>query len=329
MKRPIAQITGTGRYCPARVLTNADLEKLVETSDQWIQERSGIRERRISEAHETIAFMATEAAGEALGDAGIGPEELDAIILATASPDRLLPATSCDLQASLGAFNAAAFDIDAACSGFLYGLTVGEGLMSAGNARTVLVVGAERLSTIVNYQDRSTCILFGDGVGVAVLQPADDDGRGLLSTYVKSDGRLADLLHRPSGGSVRPVDASVLADQSHMIQMAGREVFKHAVRSMSDACDHALERAGLTADQIDLLIPHQANVRIIDATAKHAGIPADKVYINVDRYGNTSAASIPIALDECVRDGRIKQGDIVLLVAFGAGFTWASCAVRW
>jgi len=201
--------------------------------------------------------------------------------------------------------------------------------MSAGNARTVLVVGAERLSTIVNYQDRSTCILFGDGVGVAVLQPADDDGRGLLSTYVKSDGRLADLLHRPSGGSVRPVDASVLADQSHMIQMAGREVFKHAVRSMSDACDHALERAGLTADQIDLLIPHQANVRIIDATAKHAGIPADKVYINVDRYGNTSAASIPIALDECVRDGRIKQGDIVLLVAFGAGFTWASCAVRW
>ena len=200
--------------------------------------------------------------------------------------------------------------------------------MSAGSAQNVLVVGAERLSTIVNYQDRGTCILFGDGVGVAVLQPTDTT-HGVLSTYMKSDGRLADLLYRPAGGSVRPVDAEVLKDQSHMLHMAGREVFKHAVRSMSDACDHALERAGLSGSDIDILIPHQANIRIIDATARHAGIPSEKVYVNVDRFGNTSAASIPIALDECVRDGRIGEGAIVLLVAFGAGFTWASCAIRW
>jgi 3-oxoacyl-[acyl-carrier-protein] synthase-3 len=328
MQRPIARITGTGRYSPAKVLSNADLEVMVDTSDDWIRERTGIRERRITESHETIAYMATEAARQALDEAGLGPEDLDTIVLGTATPDRLLPSTACDLQASLGAVHAAAFDIDAACSGFLYGMTVAEGLMSSGNARNALVVGAERLSTIVNYQDRGTCILFGDGVGVALLQPADN-GQGVLSTYMKSDGRLADLLYRPAGGSVRPVDQDVLQDQSHMLHMAGREVFKHAVRSMADACDRALEQAGLSGEDIDILIPHQANIRIIDATAKHAGIPPEKVYVNVDRYGNTSAASIPIALDECVREGRIKSGDIVLLVAFGAGFTWASCAIRW
>lgn len=329
MKRPVAQLVGTGRYTPSRVLTNADLEKMVDTSDEWIRERTGIRERRIAERHETVAYMSKMAAEQVLEAAGIGPEEIDAIVLGTASPDRLLPATACDLQAILGAKNAAAFDIQAACSGFIYGLSVAEGMIVSGMAENVLVVGAERLSTITDYRDRSTCILFGDGAGATLVRRATDGRRGILSGYLKSDGTLAELLYRPGGGGCHPPDEQMLADRSYYIKMAGREVFKSAVRSMADACDRALERAGLTSDEIDLLIPHQANIRIIEATAKHAGVPMDKVYVNIDRYGNTSAASIPIALDECVRCGRIKEGMTILLVAFGGGFTWASMVIRW
>jgi 3-oxoacyl-[acyl-carrier-protein] synthase-3 len=323
-----AELGGTGRYVPAKILTNADFERMVDTNDEWIRERTGIRERHVASPDETIAFMGRHACQQALCAAGVEVEDVDAIVLATASPDRLLPSNACDLQATLGAKNAAAFDIGAACSGFIYGLHIAEAMIAAGTSRHVLVVGAERLSTIVNYNDRTTCILFGDGVGATLLRPTTN-GRGILGSYVKSDGTLANLLYREAGGGNRPVDATVLAEGSHFIRMAGREVFKSAVRSMADACAQALARAELTIDDIDLLIPHQANVRIIEATAKHAGIGMDRVYVNVDRYGNTSAASIPMALDECVRGGMIQPGQTILMVAFGGGFTWASMVIRW
>jgi 3-oxoacyl-[acyl-carrier-protein] synthase-3 len=328
MKRPVAEFAATARYVPPRVVTNQDFEKVFDTSDQWIRERSGIRERHYSADHETIAFMASDAARRALGEAGLSPTDLDGLVVATASWDRLLPSQACDIQAALGATKAAAFDIGAACSGFLYAATVAEGMMANGMLRTVLIVGGERLTRIMDDQDRSTAILFGDGVGVAVLQPSHN-GRGILSSYLRSDGTLGNLLYRQGGGALEPPSEQMLADRSYFLRMAGREVFKSAVRSMADACDQALQRAGLEGGDVDLLIPHQANIRIIEATAKHAEIPMDKVYVNVDRYGNTSAASIPMALDEAVRAGRIEPGMTVLLVAFGAGFTWASMVVRW
>jgi 3-oxoacyl-[acyl-carrier-protein] synthase-3 len=259
--------------------------------------------------------------------AGVQAGEIDVIVLSTATPDRLLPATAVDLQAELGAKRAAAFDISAACSGFLYGINIGEGLIVNGTAETVLVVGAEKMSAIVDWTDRSTCVLFGDGAGATVLKRSTR-GRGILSTFMRSDGTLAELLYRPSGGASVPMSAQVLAEKGHLVKMAGREVFKHAVRSMSEAADRALDGAKLTAADVDLLIPHQANVRIIEATAKHAGIDMNKVFVNVDRYGNTSSASIGIALDEAIEQGRVGEGSTVLMVAFGAGFTWASAAVR-
>jgi len=328
VKRPVTEFAATARYVPPRIVTNQDFEKVFDTSDQWIRERSGIRERHYSADHETIAFMASDAARRALADAGLSPADLDGLVVATASWDRLLPSQACDIQAALGATKAAAFDIGAACSGFLYATTVAEGMMANGMLRTVLVVGGERLTRIMDDQDRSTAILFGDGVGVAVLRPSTN-GRGILSSYLRSDGTLGNLLYRQGGGALEPPSEEMLANRSYFLRMAGREVFKSAVRSMADACDEALQRAGLEGGDVDLLIPHQANIRIIEATAKHAEIPMDKVYVNVDRYGNTSAASIPMALDEAVRAGRIEPGMTVLLVAFGAGFTWASMVVRW
>jgi 3-oxoacyl-[acyl-carrier-protein] synthase-3 len=263
-----------------------------------------------------------------LREHGLTPLDLDAIVYATASPDRLLPSQACDLQAILGAKNAAAFDVGAACSGFLYALNVAEGLVAADQARRVLVVAAEKLSRIMDWQDRATAVLFGDGAGATIVQPASGS-RGILSTYMKSDGTLAELLYRPGGGALHPPDEALLADRSYFIHMAGREVYKAAVLSMADACDQALQRACLTGKHVDLLIPHQANIRIIESTAKHAGMPMDKVFVNVDRYGNTSAASIGIALDEAVRTGRVQPGMTILLVAFGAGFTWASMVLKW
>jgi len=258
---------------------------------------------------------------------GVTASELDIIVLGTASPDRLLPATAVEVQANIGASRAAAFDISAACSGWVYGMQVAEGLMAIGSAETALVIGAETLSRIVNWKDRNTCVLFGDGAGATVLKRSTK-GRGILSSFMRSDGSLADLLHRPAGGSLRPVTPEVLADGTNCIMMAGREVFKNAVRSMAESCDRALDGAKLSASDIDLLIPHQANIRIIEATAKHAGMPMEKVYVNVDRYGNTSAASIPMALDEAMRAGRVKEGMTVMFVAFGAGFTWGSIVVK-
>ena len=329
IERPIAQVASVGTAVPERVLTNHDLSQVLDTSDEWIVERTGIRERRIAAPEQSVAMLSRDASLIALERAGVGPEELDAIVLATASPDRLLPSTACDLQALLGATNAAAFDIAAACPGYVYALTVAEGLIASEQSRTVLVVGAEKLSTITDFEDRSTAILFGDGAGASVVRRADGSGRGLLSTFLRSDGRLAPLLYRPGGGSADPISEKVVCERSHYMKMAGREVFKAAVLAMAEACDEALTRAGVSAEEIDLLIPHQANLRIIEATAKHAGMPMSKVMVNLDRYGNTSSASIPLALDQAIAEGRVRPGSLLLLVAFGAGFTWGSAVIRW
>lgn len=330
MIRPIAHIAGTGRGLPARVVTNNDFAELgIETSDEWIVERTGIRERRLCGEGDSTCSMAADAARSAMSRAGVQAGELDTVILSTATPDRLLPATAVDLQAELGATRAAAFDLSAACSGWVYGMTVAEGLIATGAADTVLVAGSEKMSAIIDWSDRSTCVLFGDGAGAVVLRRNDAQKRaGILSTFMRSDGALADLLYRPAGGAAVPMSAAVLEDRSHLVRMAGREVFKHAVRSMSEAADRALDGARLTGNDIDLLIPHQANVRIIEATAKHAHIPMDKVYVNVDRFGNTSSASIPIALDETIEKKIVGPGSTIMMVAFGAGFTWASMIVR-
>jgi 3-oxoacyl-[acyl-carrier-protein] synthase-3 len=326
--RPIAEIAGLGTALPRTVVTNDDLSRTLDTSDQWIVERTGIRERRIAQADETLASLAHAASRTALAQAGLAPAELDAINLATVSPDRRMPGTGCDLQALLGAENAAAFDIAAACPGFVYALAIAEGFIATGTARNVLCVGGERLSTIVDWRDRSTAVLFGDGAGAAVLRPASGN-RGVLSTFLKTDGRLASLLYIPGGAGCDPISEKVVRERSHYMKMAGREVFKAAVHAMAEATDEALRRACVSADDIDLFVPHQANVRIIEATAKHAGIPMDKVMVNLDRYGNTSAASIPIAVEQAIAEGRVKPGSLLLFTAFGAGFTWGSAVVRW
>jgi len=328
VRRPFAELWGTGSYAPQRVMTNDEFSKFLDTSDQWIQERTGIRERRVSSKDETNACMGKAAALQVLEKTGLTPLDIDAIVYATASPDRLLPSQACDLQAILGAKNAAAFDVGAACSGFIYALSTAEGIIAAEQAEHVLVIAAEKLTSIMDWSDRTTAVLFGDGAGATIVRKSTN-GRGILSGYLKTDGTLAELLYRPGGGATHPPSEELLKDHSYYIKMAGREVFKAAVLSMADACDHALQRAGLDAGAIDLLIPHQANIRIIEATAKHAGMPMDKVYVNVDRFGNTSAASIAIALDEAVKTGRLKPGMIVMLCAFGAGFTWGSLVVRW
>ena len=321
-------LAATGHAVPKRVFTNAEFASIgIDTSDEWIRERTGIGARHIADSTENLTSICTEAARIAMQRAGVTAAELDAIILGTASPDRLLPAGAVEVQAALGATRAVAFDIDAACSGWLYGMQVAEGLMATGNYETILVIGGEVLSRIINWKDRNTCVLFGDGAGATIVRRSTK-GRGILSAYMRSDGTLADLLHRPKGAGAAPITPEIILEGSHWIQMAGREVFKNAVRSMADAADRALDGAKLSASDIDLMIPHQANIRIIEATAKHANIPMEKVFVNVDRFGNTSAASIPIALSEAQETGRIKEGMNVMFVAFGAGFTWGSMVVR-
>ncbi len=330
IRRPFAEMASVGVAVPPGILTNHDLTRMLDTSDEWIVERTGIRERHIARPDQSVAMLSCEASMKALEQAGHTPRDVDAIVLATATPDRLLPSTACDLQALLGAEKAMAFDIAAACPGFLFATGVAEGLIAAGQGEVVLVVGAEKLSTITDFQDRSTAILFGDGAGAAVVRRTSGaNGRGILSTFLKSDGKLAPLLYRPGGGAMDPISEKVVCERSHYMKMAGREVFKAAVLTMAEACDEAMRRAGVSAGEIDLLIPHQANIRIIEATAKHAGLPMDKVMVNVDRYGNTSSASIPLALDQAIGEGRVKPGSLLLLVAFGAGFTWGSAVIRW
>jgi 3-oxoacyl-[acyl-carrier-protein] synthase-3 len=330
MKRPkpIAKIVSTGRFLPERVLTNHDLEQMVDTTDEWIRGRTGIGERRIAPCSMTVAHMGAEAAKRALDRAGVEPGEVDVLIVTTATPDRWLPSTACDLQALLGASNAFAFDLMAACSGFLYAVSVAEGYLSAGQGEIALIVSTEKMSSIVDWEDRKTCVLFGDGAGAAVVRAAEGDS-GVLSSHHGSDGTLANLLVRPAGGAAHPIDHATLDRKEHLVQMSGREVFKSAVRNMAEAGDLALKKAGLTADDIDLMVPHQANMRIIEATAKYAKMPMDRVFVNLDRYGNMSSASIPIALDEAIEQGLIEPGSHVLSVAFGGGLTWGAMTFRW
>lgn len=325
---PTAAIASTARYLPERVLTNADLETMVDTNDAWIRERTGIRERRIAPDDMTAADMGARAAMCALQKAGMQPADVDLLIVTTATPDRWLPSTACDVQARIGASNCLAFDLQAACTGFLYALTVAEGFIAAGRGENILVVSTEKMSSIVDWKDRSTCILFGDGAGAAVVGPSSN-GRGIISSHHRSDGNLAPLLHRPAGGSALPLDAALLDEGEHLVHMEGREVFKSAVRSMSQSGVQALDDAGLSPSDIDIMVPHQANVRIIEATAKYAGIPMEKVFVNLDRYGNISSATIPVALDEALEEGRLGPGSLVLMTAFGAGLTWGAVTLRW
>ncbi len=321
-------ITGVGSYVPDRILSNADLEKLVETSDEWITSRTGIKERRIAAEGETTSDMATAAARKALERAGVTAAELDLIIVATITPDMPFPSTACLVQHRLGASRAAAFDIEAACSGFVYALDIGSHFVACHTYNTVLVIGAEKMSSVVDWKDRNTCVLFGDGAGAAVLQnrPA---AHGLLTTCLGSDGAKAGLLEVRGGGSACPATAKSVSEGMHFLRMDGKETFKNAVNAMVTAATEALERCGLNIAQIRCIIPHQANQRILSAVAERLGAGPDQVFSNVDRYGNTSAASVAIALDEAVGAGRIHRGDLVLLVVFGAGLTWGAAVIEW
>jgi 3-oxoacyl-[acyl-carrier-protein] synthase-3 len=310
------------------VLSNKDLEKLVDTTDEWIVTRTGIRERRIAGDGEFTSTFAVRAARQALEMAGVGPEEIDLIIVATITPDYPWPATACIVQAELGAANAVAFDISAACSGFVYALSTADRFIRCGTVRKALIIGAEVLTRIMDWTDRNTCLLFGDGAG-AVVVAAGDDQPGIYDSLIRSDGTYATLLYQPAGGSRNPASEQTVRDRLHSLNMQGNEIFKLAVRAMEDAAVEVLEKNGLAPDDLSLLIPHQANKRIIDAIAKRLALPAEKVYINLDRFGNTSAASIPIALDEANRTGAIAKGDLVLFVAFGGGLTWGAMPVRW
>ncbi|MEO0185002.1 MAG: beta-ketoacyl-ACP synthase III [candidate division WOR-3 bacterium] len=322
-----AYIAGIGIYYPEKILTNFDFEKMVETSDEWIRTRSGIRERHIVDEKTATSDLATVAAKRAIENAGIRPEDIDAIILGTATPDMLFPSTACIVQSNIGAREIMAFDISAGCSGFLYGLGIADSMIRNGYDN-ILVIGAETLSKITDYKDRSTCVLFGDGAGAVILKKANDENRGIISSYFASEGADWKLLHQPAGGSRIPASEKSVKERLHYIKMEGNEVFKLAVRAMIEAATKTLEKVNLSSKDVALLIPHQANIRIIEATAKRLDIPADKVYVNLDKYGNTSAASIPIALAEALHNGKVKPGDYVLLVAFGAGFTWAGVLLR-
>jgi len=324
-------IVGTGSYMPQRVMTNDDLAKIVDTSDEWIASRTGIRARRIAAEGEATSDLAAAAARNAMEMAGVKPQELDLVIVATVTPDMFFPSTSCIVQKKIGAKNAVCFDISAACSGFLYAMQTARHFLNGGPLKTALVIGAEKLSSLINWQDRNTCVLFGDGAGAVVLRRDSSPvapGR-VISSVMGSDGTLADLLRVPGGGSALPVTPENVASRPNTIHMEGRETFKHAVTRMCRASEQALKEAGLTAKDVALVIPHQANARIISAIAERLGVPAERTFINLDKYGNTSAATIPVALDEANRGGRIKRGDVLLLVAFGGGFTWASAVVRW
>lgn len=321
-------ITGLGSWVPERVITNQDLMKTIDTSDEWIVTRTGISERRKVAEHEASSDLGLRAARAALADAGIRAEELDLILVATITPDMLFPATACLLQQELGATKAAAFDLSAACSGFIYGLAVGSQFVATGMYRKVLVVAAETMSKVVNWQDRNTCILFGDGAGAVVLQPVEE-GFGLLSFDLGSDGTGADLLKLPAGGSRKPATLETVQNGEHYLTMNGNEVFKFAVKIMGDTALKSLEKAGLSTAEIDYFVPHQANTRIIDAAVKRLGLSNEKVYVNLDKYGNMSSASVPVALAEAVQKGFIKKGDLLVLVGFGAGLTWGSCVLKW
>jgi len=323
-----ARITATGSYLPENVVTNNDLAKIVDTSDEWIRERTGIGSRRIADSSQSASDLALEAAQSALKSAALRPKDIDLIIVATCTPDMTFPSTACFLQTKLGAKNAAAFDISAACSGFVYGLHLANSLIKTGAHQRILLVGAEVLSRITDWQDRTTCVLFGDGAGAVVIEGTKEK-RGIISTHIHSDGSLGDLIMLPGGGSRNVCSQESIMKKLHFIKMKGNETFKVAVRTLEELASKTVEENDLDPSQLSLLIPHQANLRIIQATAKRLNLPEEKVFVNIEKYGNTSAASIPIALDEAVRSGRVKDGDNILLEAFGGGLTWASALIKW
>ncbi len=321
-------IIGTGSYVPERILTNAELEKSVDTSDEWITSRTGIKERRIAAEGEFTSHMATKAAQRAMEQANVSAEEIDLILVATVTPDTFFPSTACHVQRHLGAKNAACFDLSAACSGFLYGIEVAQQFISNHTYNTVLVIGADRLSSIVNWSDRNTCVLFGDGAGAAILRYRAGS-HGVITTFMGSDGNYGDILHMPGGGCALPITKDNIDQRLNTLHMNGRETFKQAVTSMLSAANKALDQAGLTIDDLTCIIPHQANARIIEALADRLNLPMSKFQMNLDRYGNTSAAAVAIALDEANRTGRFEVGDYVLMVVFGGGLTYASSVVQW
>jgi 3-oxoacyl-[acyl-carrier-protein] synthase-3 len=323
-----AGILGTGHSYPEGILTNADLAEIVETSDEWITTRTGIKQRRKAAPGEYTSLFAVRAARQAIERARLDPTDIDLLLCATVTPDQILPSTGCIIQAELGANNAAAMDIVAACSGFLYGVSLANSMIQTGQVRHAVVVGAEILTQYVDYTDRQTCVLFGDGAGAAVLGPTDS-GRGILASKIKSDGRYEEQLFSPGGGTRRKPTAETLAAGDHFFKMRGNELFKVAVRSMAEISREVLEMAGKKSDEIDLFIPHQANQRITEAVADRLNVDMEKVYSNIAVHGNTSSASIPIALDECVEAGRIKEGDLVLMASFGGGVTWGAVLVQW
>ncbi len=328
---PQSLIVGTGRYTPAKVLTNAELERMVDTSDAWITERTGIRERRIAAEGENTSDMAAAAARSALEAAGLGPSDLDMIVVGTVTGDSPMPATAVKVQQKIGAENIPAFDISAACAGFLYGLSIGDQFIRTGQMQRILVIGVELLSRVLNWSDRTTCVLFGDGAGAVVLGPAPtagESGRGVISTKIFTDGSLASALYIPGGGSELPLTHAGLDEAQNKVRMVGSEVFKVAVKNITSASKAAIEAAGLSASDIDWVVAHQANLRILTQVASRLDIPLERFILNIERYGNTSSASIPIALDEAVRDGRIKPGQTVLMCALGAGISWGSALVR-
>ncbi len=321
-------IVATGAYVPERVMTNADLEQIVDTTDEWIYTRTGIRERRIAAENEATSDMAAAAARKAMHDGGIEPDRIGLIVVATCTPDMAFPSTACFVQKQIGARHAACMDLSAACSGFLYALEVGRQFVSTCGVQTALVIGAEKMSMVMDWSDRTTCVLFGDGAGAAILQ-AKGSSFGVFPGVLGADGTLSNLLSIPGGGSRNPPSQVVLDERMNCLKMAGREVFKHAVTNMAAAAQEALRRCNATIEDVSCIIPHQANARIIQAIGQRIGAPLEKFYLNVDRYGNTSAASVIMALDEASRNGRIQRGDLVLLVVFGGGFTWAATLLEW
>jgi 3-oxoacyl-[acyl-carrier-protein] synthase-3 len=329
MSEILVTIAGTGSYVPERILTNAELSEMVDTTDEWIFSRTGIRERRIAAEGEFTSHMATNAARKALEQAEMAAEDIELIIVATITPDTLTPATACYVQRNLGAHRAVAFDISAACSGFLYAMKIAKRLISDGAFKNALIIGAEKLSAFVNWEDRSTCVLFGDGAGAAVLRHAKPGEGEVIATEMGTDGNQTHLLNIPGGGSACPITTDNAGDHLSTLSMLGKEVFKHAVTRMKEAAEKVIERANLKPEDIVCVIPHQANLRIIDAIADRLAVPNERVFVNLDKYGNTSAAAVAIALDEANRSGAFKRGDHIVLVVFGAGLTWAAAAIRW
>ncbi len=324
-----AVVAGLGTYAPARILTNQDLEQMMDTSDEWIVTRTGIRERHVAESDETTSVMAAKASARALADAGIVADDLDFIVCATNTPDTIFPSTAARVQHFLTNTPIPGVDIQAGCTGLIYGMEMASALIQSGSYQNVLVIGADKLTSITDYEDRTTAVLFGDGAGAFVLQGKEDTDRGILASYLKADGRGADLLIQPAGGSMMPASADTVAARQHFLKMNGNETFRFAVKAMPEAVEKGMEKAGLAIEDMTLLVPHQANLRIIDAAVRRFDLDPSRVVINIERYGNTSVATIPLALQEAREQGRVNDGDVVVLCAFGAGLTWGSNVIRW